>query len=386
MISIISMLVVAIGTMALVIVLSVFNGMEDLLRGLYGSVDSNLVIKPAQGKSFDYSSDLKNSITSIQEVTFVTDVLEDNALIRYNNAQRVATVKGVSETFIKEGRLDNYLAFGELKLKDDGVNYAVVGRGVQYDLSINPKNDFYTIQMYFPDEIKPGQINPDKMYRFKNILPAGVFAIEKSYDENLIFVPIDFAEDLFNKHGKRSALEIELDPNANVNEVKIRLQTKLGSDYEVLTNDEIHSGLYKVLSYEKFFVFLTFSVIIAIASINIFFALNMLAIDKKKDVAILTAQGASKNLIRNIFLYEGSIVAFSGAFTGLFLGLLISFVQQEFGLVTMGMQTAIMDAYPIKIEWSDVLLTILCIIVITFITAIQPAIKASKNIKLNELQ
>ena len=385
-ISIISMLVVAIGTMALVIVLSVFNGMEDLLRGLYGSVDSNLVVKPAHGKSFDYTNDIHQAIAEFSEVTFITDVLEDNALIKYNNAQRVATVKGISENFIEEGRLDNYLAFGNLKLKEDGVNYAIVGRGVQFDLSINPKNDFYTIQMVFPDEIKPGMTNPDRMYRLKNILPAGVFAIEKSYDENLVFVPIDFAEDLFNKKGRRSSLEIQLSEGSNINELKTSIQAALGDEFVVMTNEEVHGGLYKVLSYEKFFVFLTFSVIIAIASINIFFSLSMLAIDKKKDVAILTAQGADKKLIRNIFLFEGCIVAFTGALTGLLLGLLVSFLQQEFGLVTMGMQTAIMDAYPVKIEWMDVFYTILCIIFITLITAIQPAISASKNIALNELQ
>lgn len=385
-ISIISMLVVAIGTMALVIVLSVFNGMEDLLRGLYGNVDSNLVIKPAKGKSFEYTDELQSTISELEEVTYITDVIEDNALIKYNNAQRVATVKGVSQNFIEEGRLDNYLVFGDLKLKEGNINYAIVGRGVQYDLSINPKNDFHTIQMYFPDQIKPGMLNPDRMYRLKNIMPGGVFAIEKSYDENLIYVPVNFAEQLFNKKGKRSSLEVQLRPDVNVIDAKNLLQRMLGENFQVMTNDEVHGGLYKVLSYEKFFVFLTFSVIIAIASINIFFSLNMLAIDKKKDVAILTAQGASRKLIRNIFLYEGCIVAFTGAFTGLFLGLLIVLVQQEFGLVTMGMQTAIMDAYPVKIEWMDIFFTILCIILVTFVTAVQPAINASRNITLNEIQ
>ena len=380
------MMVVAIGTMALVIVLSVFNGMEDLLRGLYGSVDSNLVIKPTTGKSFDFTEDLKVAISGLDQVTYITDVIEDNALIKYNNAQRIATVKGVSQNFIDEGRLDNYLVFGDLKLKEGNVNYAIVGRGVQYDLSINPKNDFHTIQMYFPDEIKPGMLNPDKMYRLKNIMPGGVFAIEKSYDENLIYVPVTFAEQLFNKKGKRSSLEVQLQPDVDVVVTKNILQEKLGNRFQVMTNDEVHGGLYKVLSYEKFFVFLTFSVIIAIASINIFFSLNMLAIDKKKDVAILTAQGAPRKLIRNIFLYEGCIVAFTGALTGLFLGLAIVVMQQEFGLVTMGMQTAIMDAYPVKIEWMDIFFTILCIILVTFVTAVQPAINASRNITLNEIQ
>jgi lipoprotein-releasing system permease protein len=385
-ISIISMLVVAIGTMALIIVLSVFNGLEGLLRNLYGTVDPNLVVSANVGKSFVYGPDISNKVNSLGEIVSITEVLEDNVLIKYNNAQRVARVKGVSESFIEQGRLEDYLVFGDLKLTSNDISYAIVGRGVQYDLSINPKNDFYTIQMYFPDEVRPGMLNPEKMYRLKNILPGGVFAVEKSYDENLVYVPIRFAEDLFNKKGKRNLLELQLTPSADPNEVKKRLQDLLGSSFLVQSNDEIHGDLYRVLSYEKFFVFLTFSIIIAIASINIFFSLNMLVLDKKKDVAILSAQGATRGLITKIFLLEGCIVAFTGAFTGLLLGLLVSFVQQEFGLVTMGMQTAIIDAYPVKVEWLDVLLTVLSIIVITIVTSIQPALSASKSVAMTDLQ
>lgn len=385
-ISVISMLVVAIGTMALIIVLSVFNGMEDLLRNLYGTVDPNLTVTAREGKSFEYTQTLKDKVASVDGITYVTESLEDNALIKYNNAQRVAMVKGVSENFITQGRLDSYLVFGDLKLTSDSISYAIVGRGVQYDLSINPKNDFYTLQIYFPDKIQPGLTNPEKMARVRYILPSGVFAVEKSYDENLIYVPLGFAEDLFGKWGKRSSLEIQVAPDANPDVVKADLKETLGDDFLVQSNEEIHGGLYRVLGYEKFFVFLTFSVIIGIASINIFFSLSMLAIDKKKDVAILTAQGASSGLILKIFLLEGCIVAFTGAFTGLGLGLLISYVQQEFGLITMGMQTAIMDAYPVKIEWLDILFSILCIVLITMITAIKPAVNASRNVALDELQ
>lgn len=380
------MLVVAIGTMALVIVLSVFNGLEDLLRSLYGTVDPNLIVMPAEGKSFTYTDDLKSQIKGVDGIINITEVLEHNALLRYDEAQRVARVKGVSENFIEQKRLTDYMVFGDLKLKENNVAYAIVGRGVQYDLSINPRSDFYTIQMYFPDELRPGVVNPEKMYRFRNILPGGVFAIEKSYDENLVFVPIEFAEDLFNKRGMRSSLELQVDPGMDIKSLKSSLQQKLGAKYLVQSNEDIHSDLYRVLGYEKFFVFLTFSIIIGIASINIFFSLSMLAIDKKKDVSILTAMGAPAKLIRNIFLIEGCIVAFTGAFTGLGLGLLVSYVQQNYGLVTMGMETAIIDAYPIKVEWYDVMYTVLAIVIITIVTAIQPAINASKNITLTELQ
>lgn len=380
------MLVVAIGTMALIIVLSVFNGMEGLLRNLYGTVDPNLTITATEGKSFDYTDEIKEKISDIEGITYITESLEDYALIRYNNAQRVATVKGVSENFITQGRLQNYLVFGDLKLMQDSIPYAIVGRGVQYDLSINPKNDFYTLQIFFPDKVVPGVMNPEKMARVRYILPSGVFAVEKSYDENLIYVPISFAEDLFGKPQRRSSLEIQVANETATSSVKNQLRETLGEDFSVLSNDEVHGGLYRVLKYEKFFVFLTFMIIIGIASINIFFSLNMLVIDKKKDVAILTSQGASSSLVRNIFLLEGCIIAFSGAFTGLVSGLVISYLQQEFGFITMGMQTAIMDAYPVKIEWSDVFFTVISIVIITVIIAIKPAVNAAKRIALDELQ
>lgn len=385
-ISVICMLVVAIGTMALIIVLSVFNGMEGLLRNLYGTVDPNLTIMASQGKSFEYTPEIKDKIEGMAGITYITESLEDYALIRYNNAQRVATVKGVSENFVTQGRLKNYLVFGDLKLMQDSIPYAIVGRGVQYDLSINPKNDFYTLQIYFPDKVSPGVMSPEKMARVRYILPSGVFAVEKSYDENLVYVPISFAEDLFGKKNRRSTLEIQIAPDVSSPQVKNQLRAALGPDFTVLSNDEVHGGLYRVLAYEKFFVFLTFMIIIGIASINIFFSLNMLVIDKKKDVAILASLGAPEILIRNIFLLEGCIVAFTGAFTGLMLGLLVSYLQQEFGFITMGMQTAIMDAYPVKIEWMDILFTVISIVVITILTAIKPAINASRKVALNELQ
>ncbi len=377
------MLVVAIGTMALIIVLSVFNGLEGLLRSLYGSVDPNIIVQPTVGKSFDYDSVTSDSIKSIPGIISITEVLEHNALLRYDQAQRVAKVKGVSENFVKEKRLDDFMVYGDMKLTEKNIPYAIVGQGVRYDLSINPRSDFYTIQMYYPDNIRPGMTNPESMYRFKNILPGGVFAVERTYDENLVFVPIRFAEELFNKKDKRSALELQIDPNFRRDEVKEKLKNLLGPDFKILTNEEVHSDLYRVLGYEKFFVFLTFSIIIAIASINIFFSLSMLTIDKKKDIVILQALGASRRLIRNIFLFEGAIVGFTGAFTGLALGLTISYLQQTFGFVTMGMETAIIDAYPVKLEFLDVVYSVLVIVLITLITAIKPAINASKtsNIK-----
>ncbi len=380
------MTVVAIGTMALIIVLSVFNGFGDLLRSLYGTIDANVVVSAAYGKSFEYSADVVSNIQELDGVESITEVVEDNALIKYKDAQRVAKIKGVSENFIQEGRLKKSIAYGKFQLKDGNTNFAIIGFGIKRDLSIDASNDFYPLQVFYPKNVTPNMMNPEKMVNMMHILPGAIFAVEKFYDENYVYVPLEFALELFSYQGKRTALEIQMEEGVTTSELKASLRDLLGDEYKILTNEEIHGNLFKILKIEKLFVFMILSIIIAIASINIFFSLTMLAIEKKKDVAILVSQGASLKLIRNIFLFEGCIVAFTGAFIGLFLGLSISFLQQSFGFVSMGIQTAIHDAYPIKVELLDVIYTVLCIILITLATSIQPAIKATRNIKLQHLQ
>jgi lipoprotein-releasing system permease protein len=384
-ISLISMLVVGIGTMALIIVLSVFNGLEGLLRSIYGSFDPDIYITASEGKSFHYTDDFRQIIQHQPGVVSVTDIIEDNVLIKYKNSQRVVRMKGVSESFLAQNRIQQSLVYGEAKLSDGDFNYAILGRGIQYDLSINPDNEFYTIQIYYPKNIRPGVLNPTSLYSVKHIIPAGIFAIEKYYDENYLFVPLAFANSLLNYQQRRTGIEIELSEDVDANTVKADLQRKLGSTLHVRLGEEIHQDLYKILKIEKLFVYIIFSLIIGIASINIYFALTMLVIDKRKDIAVLSTQGAPKSLIRKIFLYEGSIVALTGALVGMVLGLTISLLQQEFKIISMGAQTTIMDAYPIKVEFLDVFLSMACIVTITLIAAVPPAKKAAEKISMRTL-
>ncbi len=385
-ISIISMIVVAFGTMSLIIALSVFNGLESLLRSLYGNFDPDIVVTATEGKSFEMSASWKEQLDKTEGVLAVTEVIEDNVLVKYKDAQRVVRMKGVSQSFEEYSGIRKAVVSGQFSLVRDSIAYALVGRGVQYDLSLNLKNEFYTLQVYYPRNIAPGVINPEKLYTLKSIPPGGVFAIEKFHDENFIFVPIQFAQSLLNYGNKRSSLEIKVQEAGSIDEVKKMLQETLGEGYIVESGEELHRDLYKILKIEKLFVFIVFTVIIAIASINIFFSLTMLVIDKKKDISVLVAQGASTQLIRRIFLYEGYIVAFSGAFLGLMLGLAISFLQQEFGLIGMGMETAIMQSYPVKIQWIDVMLTVFVIMLITILASIQPSNRAGKSFSANTLQ
>jgi lipoprotein-releasing system permease protein len=381
----ISMLVVGIGTMALIIVLSVFNGLEGLLRNIYGSFDPDIYITTSEGKSLDYDDEIRNVLKNQAGVKSITDVIEDNVLIKYKNAQRVVRMKGVSENFLQQDRIQHSMVYGEAKLTDGAINYAILGRGIQYDLSVNPDNEFYTLQVYYPKNINPGVVNPSSLYTVSHIMPAGVFAIEKHYDENYLFVPLSFAEKLLNYGSKRTAIEIQIEKGIAAEEVKKSLQKQLGSKLQVKLGEEIHQDLYKILKVEKLFVYIIFSLIIGIASINIYFALTMLVIDKKKDIAVLSTQGASRAMVRKIFLFEGFIVAWSGAFVGMILGLTISLLQQEFKIISMGAQTTVMDAYPIKVEFLDVIFSMACIVSITLLVAIQPAWKAAEKISMRTL-
>ncbi|MEO9871664.1 FtsX-like permease family protein [Ekhidna sp.] len=385
-ISIISMIVVAIGTMSLILSLSVFNGLEGLLRSMYGNFDPDIVITPTAGKSFEFDSSYVKKIKSIEGVVGVSEVIEDNVLVEYKEAQRLVRMKGVNRDFDQYSGIKNVMVSGSFPLVRDSIGYALIGRGVQYDLSLSLRNDFYTLQMYYPKDIGPGVINPSKMYNLLNIIPGGIFAIEKYYDDNYVFVPIEFAKELLEYGNKISSMDVYLAQEKDAKTAKTDIQEILGSSFQVKLGEELHSDLYKVLKIEKLFVFLILVAIIGIASINIFFSLTMLVIEKKKDISILFAQGAQPKLIRNIFLYEGCIVAFSGALIGLILGIGISLVQQEFGLIGMGMGSAVINSYPVKIEVLDVALAILAIIIITIIASIQPAIKASRSFSTHTLQ
>jgi lipoprotein-releasing system permease protein len=375
----ISMVGVAIGTCALVIVLSVFNGLEDLIRSLYSSFDPEIKVSATLGKSFEVEEEWLENIQNVEGVGIITQVIEDNALVRYKDAQMVVKIKGVSDNFIDQNRLNNTIVRGDIKFKENDINYALIGRGVQYALSINPSNDFYALQVFYPKNIRPGVTDPSRMYNQKNVMPGGIFAIEKHYDESYIFVPLDFAANLMEYGNKRTSLEIKTKPGYKVEKVQQNLKAHLGGDFLVLNSDEQHAGLLKAIKIEKLFVYITFSFILAIASFNIFFSLTMLAIDKKKDIAVLYALGANEKTIQRIFVFEGAIIAFTGAIGGLAVGLLITWLQQTFGLISMGMQTSIINHYPVKMQLSDFIYTGITIVAITIMASYRPAMMASKT-------
>jgi len=379
------MLGVAVGTMALVVVLSVFNGLEGFIRSLYNSFDPDIKVMPMQGKSFTVDSLSLQKIRELDGILFVSEVIEDNAYVKFRDSEMVIKLKGVDQHFLNNTRLKNSIVEGNLVLINDNIPYAVIGRGIQYTLNITDLGDFYPLQFYYPKRRRGSSINPAQLTNRRNINIGGVFAIEKQFDMNYILVPIDFASRLMEYDARRTAIEInladEVEPGPIINDIK----AIMGSSFQVLDSDEQHSSLITAIKIEKLFVFITFSFIIAVAAINIFFSLTMLAIEKKKDIAVLYAMGSGKALVRSIFLHEGAIISFSGAIVGMALGTLLCFIQQQFGIISMGVDTSVIDAYPVEMKLNDFLYSAASIIFITLIFSSRPAFIAARSSVTDQL-
>ena len=380
------MIGVAFTTAALIIVLSVFNGLEDLLRTLNNSFDPEIKIQAAKGKSFELTPELLQKIEEVEGVAVVTEVIEDYAYARYREANQVIRLKGVSDNFIEQNRIpEANMVEGELKLQEDGVNYAIMGVGVRYTLSIAVNDRLFPLQIFHIKSLRSSTMDPNSMYSKMNIMPGGVFSIVQNFDENYVIVPLDFARELLNYGDKRTSLEIKVEENANIFTVEGRLQASLGEEFAVLNHEEQHQDLYRLLKIEKLFAFIALTLLLVIGSINIFFSLMMLALDKKKDITILSSMGASHQLIRNIFLAEGSLIASLGAGVGLILGGIFCWLQLQYGLISMGMETSVTQGYPIKVKASDFIAVVLVVSVVTFLISIRPARMAGKFAGNNEL-
>jgi len=379
------MIGIAFSTAALIIVLSVFNGLEGLLRSLYSSFDPEIKIELKKGKSFEVTPELISKVQAIDGIRIVTEVIEDYAYVRYRDADMVVTMKGVSDNFIDQHRLDDHLADGRLVLKENNIDYAIIGRGVQYALSVGVSENLFPLQVFYIKNMKSSSLDPSQLYARKSIEPGGVFSIEKNYDENYIFVPLQFAQDLLNYGNKRTSLEIQTDKNYDLKSVQQKISQVVGENFNVLTNEEQHKDLYRLLKIEKLFTFVALTLLILVASINIFFSLMMLALDKKKDISILFALGGHDHLIRKIFLSEGALIAFIGAISGLVLGGGICWLQDTFGLVGMGMENAIVSNYPVKMRLADFVLTSVVIVCITILVSFYPARLAARSYSIESL-
>lgn len=370
---------VAVGTMALVIVMAVFNGLQDFTMNLYASHNPEIRILAKEGKSFEVNDSLISKIKQIEGVKILTEVIEDNAFVNYGESQMAVNVKGVSDNFVEQYRIDDtQVTSGKLLVKKNvggqSVAYALIGVGVQIQLGVIIQDDMKPLMFLYPRKQKKVSLDMNSAITRKAILPAGVLSIDQYFDNTNVLVPIEFAEELMLYGSRRTSLEIKTKNPALVPTVQESLRRLMGSQFSIKNREEQQESILRATRIERLFVFITFSLILGIASINIFFSLAMLAIEKQKDIAILFAMGANRNFVKKLFLAEGSLIAFIGTFIGIGGGLAVCFLQQAFGIVPLSQ----MQAYPVKVVWTDLIYISLTIIVITFLASYAPARNAAK--------
>ena len=378
---------VMVGTSSLIIVLSVFNGLEDLLKSLYINFNPEIKIVSNNSKYFIQNNDQINNINNIEGVDFVSKVIEDRAIASYNGIEIPVYIKGADSSFSFQNRLNKNIVEGDFILKKNSSSYAVVGRGVKYKISLNLNDNFNNLILYSvsPDfSFIPSGIQK-KPFNQMSIIPSGVFAIEQQIDNNFIISSLAFVEKLFEKKNKITALELKINEKQDVYKIKSYIKNIVGDDYNVLTIEEQHSDLYKILKTEKLIVFIIFSFILIISSFNIFFLLSMHAIDKKRDLSILLSLGFTEKSIKKIFYYESMIISILGIIIGGALGVLLCVLQNEYGLVSLGMETAIIKYYPVKVKLNDILIIVSIVFFISIIASIKPSLIAIQKINLNLL-
>lgn len=373
----ISVIGVVVATMALIIVLSVFNGFHDLVASFLTAFDPQIEITPAKGKSAPADDPLLLKIKELPQVDVSTECVEDQALAVFNGRQKMVRIKGVEDNFQYLTNIKSILyGDGEFTLHAADLEYGIPGIRVATDMGLGAYWNGY-LKIYAPQ--REGQLdmmNPESAFAVDSLMATGcVFSVKQAkYDKQYILTSITFARRLFYRQGEITSLSLRLKPGNDIDKVKDEVKKIVGDKYKVKDRFEQQEDTFRIMQIEKIlaYVFLTF--ILVIACFNIIGSLSMLIIDKKDDVATLRHLGASDSLIQRIFLIEGSLISIVGAFIGTGLGLLICLLQQELGLVKMGSSSGsfIVDAYPLSVHYSDVTIVFFTVIIIGFISVYYP--------------
>lgn len=365
---------VTVGTFALVVILSVFNGLDFSIKSLFSTFDPDIKITNAvKGKSFELNSINIESIKQITGVSTVTPVVEEDAFLMYGTRQYFATIKGVPTNYNEISRLDtSSITSGRFLLEADQIPFALVGQGVAYYLSVGLS---FTdpIHIYTLKKGTKGQPTLENTFSHNTIYASGIFASQQEIDSKYVLVPIGFAQELFQMDGRVSAIEVGLTKGTSEDDVKAEISRVLGNNFAVKTQFEQHELFYRVMQSEKWAIFFILAFILIIASFNILGSLSMLIIDKKADIAILQSMGANQKLIRTIFLFEGWMISLAGAFLGIILGVIICWIQITYGILKIPNEGSfIFSAYPVQIRIADLVVIFLLVTGIGFLAAWYP--------------
>lgn len=352
-ISAISVAGVMVGTMALITILSVFNGLEEMVKSIFSTSDPEIKITPVKGKVFTPDSMMLERLASAEGVEVYAMALEENALLRYEEQQYIATVKGVSLNYAKVTDLDTAMWDGEFILQgENGRPYAVAGLGVANYLGMR-LNFVSPLAIYIPDRTAKIRGTPDNEFTRRYIYLSGIFAVEQEFDSKYLFLPLDFTRELLGYTSEVSSIEIRLKPGADEKKSQNAIREIMGDGFLVQNRYEQQEIFYRVMKAERLAIFVILTFILIIASFNIIGSLTMLIIEKERDINILRSLGADNQLIRRIFIYEGWMISFIGTLLGLLLGFIICAAQQHFGIVKLAGESLLIDAYPVRMQLTD---------------------------------
>ncbi len=376
----ISVVGVTIGTLALIIVLSVFNGFESVVVSLYNSFNPDLSITISEGKTFDTQSFPVDEIKKIPGVVYFTEVIEENAILKYNSKQSIVTIKGVNEDFQKMTGISSMMINGDFIIQDGDESYAVLGYIIDFDLGINLNDYSSLIGVYVPRRGKIGLLDPLQAFNHQYITPSGVFSIQQDFDSKYVIVPLHFARNLLDYTNEVTSIEIGTNPKKDLDNIQENIQELLGERYIVKNRFQQNEVLYKIMNSEKLGIYLILTFILFIATFNVIGSLSMLILDKKKDIAILQSMGANNKVIRRIFLTEGLLISMAGAIFGLVLGGLICWAQMEFGLIQLqGGGSFVISAYPVQMQFLDFVYVFLIVFTIGLGAVWYPVRQISKK-------
>ncbi len=384
-ISLISVIGVAVATTALVVVMSVFNGFQDLVASFFTNFDPQIKVVPVMGKTAPANDPVLTKIRRLPQVEVATETLQDMAMAVYNGHQAMVTIKGVDDNFADLTHITEILyGDGHFELHTANLDFGTPGIRLSAQLGTGARWDNY-LRVYAPR--RQGQLdlsNPQDGFVVDSLLSSGVvFAVNQSkYDKNYILTSLSFARRLFDQPGKITALELRLKPGSDFDAVKSEMKEIAGDKYKVLDRYEQQQDTFKIMNIEKLMAYLFLTFILVVACFNIIGSLSMLIIDKKDDVVTLRNLGATDHDITRIFMLEGRLITIIGAILGIAIGLLLCLLQQQFGFVRMGNAdgTFIINAYPVSVHYTDVLIIFVTVIVAGWLAVWYPVRSLSRKL------
>lgn len=375
----VSVVGVAVCTMSLIVILSVFNGFESLVKTLYNSFNPDISITAKIGKTFTLTQHDLDKIKNIKGVKYIGEIIEENALLKYGDKQVVATIKGVDNSFLSRTRLDTMLADGSYVLERGAGSLCVVGQGIAYNLQLNLNDVFRNIKVFAPR--RNADINSpiaEEYFNEEVLMPSGVFAVQQEFDSKYVIVPINFARKVFEYPTQLTSLDITLQPNVEAVLVQQQIVNILGNKFTVRDRYQQEVMLYNIMKTEKWAIFFILIFILLLSAFNALGSLIIIIADKRKDIKTLRSIGADNKLIRQIFLTEGMLASVLGMFSGLILGILLCVLQLKFGFIKLG-ENFVIKSYPVDIRMSDILIVAASVLAISFITNLIPMRSISKK-------